>query len=204
MTKRTSLAGLMGMGAITLALAACGGGSPPAQTPEGAGGGGGTGSTAAAEVDAGPTTTTTATLGDAGDLQGTKLTSSSTVTMDGGSTTTAPRGPGTGKGGHDPGRSPQDIQGIIQVHRGDARACYDAGEKTHPGIEGFVDITWTIDPDGNVTATGVDASKSQIAEPGVIKCIGEVIKKIKFAASPRGVETHAHYPFNFHPHHHRK
>ncbi len=56
-----------------------------------------------------------------------------------------------------------------------------------------------IDPQGNVTDASVDTTKSSILEPSVGQCIIEVIKKIKFAASAKGYETRAHYPFNFHP-----
>ena len=46
---------------------------------------------------------------------------------------------------------------------------------------------------------GVDAQRAQILEPGVAQCVIDIIKKIKFAASAKGFETHAHYPFDFHP-----
>jgi hypothetical protein len=56
-----------------------------------------------------------------------------------------------------------------------------------------------IDPQGNVQDASVDTTKSSILEPSVGSCVIEVIKKIKFAASAKGYETRAHYPFNFHP-----
>ncbi|HSQ66177.1 MAG TPA: AgmX/PglI C-terminal domain-containing protein [Polyangiaceae bacterium] len=181
-------------------LLACGGGEKPAENPQGAtpdGGSSSSSSGAATEAaDAGPASTTTVLVGDAGELQGSKLTSNATVTVQGTSTPSQ----GIDPKHHDPGRSPEDIITIIKSHRDEARACYDAAVKTHPGIEGNLDITWKLDPKGKVTETGVDASKSDIHEPGLIKCIGDVIRKIPWAASPRGVETSAHYPFNFHPH----
>lgn len=148
------------------------------------------------DADAGPTTTTTVTLGDGGNLTGTKLETTTTVTA---SVDAGAKDAAAPPAGHDPGRSPQDIQTIIQARRDDARACYDTALKTHPGIEGNVDIKWTIDPKGVVTETSIDDAKSDIHEAGLVKCIGDVIKKISFAPSPRGVETKVHYPFNFHP-----
>ena len=65
--------------------------------------------------------------------------------------------------GHDIGRSPQDIRAIIQAHRDEARACYDAALKDHPGIQGDLVMKWTIDPKGQVTEVSVDASRSQIS-----------------------------------------
>jgi hypothetical protein len=154
-------------------------------------------SAASAPVDAGPTTTTTTTLGAGGDLQGAKLTQTTTVASTTGSAAPPPaKGPHT----HDAGRMPADIRAIIQAHRDEARACYDAGLTTHPGIEGDLVIQWTIDPKGNVTQFSEDTTRSQIVEPAVVACVGNVIKKIQFAPSPGGFETKASYPFNFHPH----
>lgn len=99
----------------------------------------------------------------------------------------------------EPGRSPQDIQSMVGARRDEARACYDKAQKDHPQIEGDIDIKWTIDPQGNVTDVMVDAAKTSITEPSVGQCLVEFIKKLKFAASTKGFETHAHYPFNFHP-----
>jgi hypothetical protein len=129
-------------------------------------------------------TSTTTALDDAGDAQGSRLAEA----------------PPSGGHTHDPGRTPADIRAIIVAHRDDARACYDRALSSHPGIEGDLVITWTVDPKGKVTQVSSDASRSQIVEPGVIACIGDVIKKIQFAASPGGFETKAFYPFNFHPH----
>jgi hypothetical protein len=140
-------------------------------------------------LDAGPTTTTTATLADGDDLQGAKLEQTSA-----GAT---PRGPHS----HDPGRSAADIRAIVIAHRDEARACYDASLKDHPGIEGDLVIQWTIDPKGNVTAVTQDTTRSQITEATAVACIVKIIQGIQFAPSPGGFETKAFYPFNFHPRH---
>jgi hypothetical protein len=100
---------------------------------------------------------------------------------------------------HEPGRGPADIRAIIVAHRDEARACYDKALDGHPGIEGDLVVQWTIDPKGTVTQVSVDASRSQITEAGLVACVGGVIRKIQFAASPGGFETKAFYPFNFHP-----
>jgi hypothetical protein len=83
--------------------------------------------------------------------------------------------------------------------RDEARACYDAAIKAHPGIEGNLDIQWTIDPKGVVTDISVDTSHSDILEPTVGNCVMAIIKKIHFNESAKGFETRTHYPFNFHP-----
>jgi hypothetical protein len=179
----------------SLFLAACG-----ATPVEGAKAGGGSTGTPAGTVatvgvaqDAGPTTTTTLTLGGGNELQGSKLTSQNSqsfdVALDG----------GTKPHQIDVGRSTKDIQAIVVSRRDEARACYDAALKAHPGIEGNLDIQWTIDPKGAVTDISVDTSHSDIVEPTVGNCVIAIIKKIHFNESALGFETRTHYPFNFHP-----
>lgn len=182
----------VGLLAASIAVA-CGGGQTDVKAPTGGSDDAGTSEPA----DTGPTTTTTVTLADGGNLTGTKLETTTNVTasVDAGKSDAGGLVPGV----HDPGRSPQDIQTIIGTRRDEARACYDAALKDHPGIEGNIDIKWTIDPKGVVTETSIDDAKSDIHEANLGKCIGAIIKKITFAASPRGVETKVHYPFNFHP-----
>jgi hypothetical protein len=134
-------------------------------------------------------------LADGGDLQGAKLSESHTVAA----TSSSAQAPAKGPHSHDPGRGPADIRAIVVAHRDEARACYDKALTAHPGIEGDLVVQWTIDPKGKVTQVSVDSARSQISEPGVVACVGDVIRKIQFAASPGGFETKAFYPFNFHP-----
>jgi hypothetical protein len=177
-----------------------GGGGAGAGASSGSGSGGeatagGEGSGSGDTAGNGGTTTTTQL--DASDLQGAKLSSSSRKEIE----TKGEGGPKAGPGGRsdEPGRRREDIATIVQAHRDEARACYDKGLKDHPGIEGDLDVKWTIDPQGVVTDVAVDPSKSQIHEESVGSCVVEVIKKLKFNASAKGFETRAHYPFNFHP-----
>jgi TonB family protein len=172
------------------ALAACGGSNPPSQTPVGVSAPVSAPDAAAPSTgDPGPGTTTTATLGAAGGATGVKLTP--TASGDGG----APHP----KHQAEMGRSIADIQAIVNSHRDEARACYDNALSNHPGIEGTIDIRWTVDPTGTVTDAEVDSSHTEILEPSVGTCIVAIIKKIRFNASAKGFETKAHYPFNFHP-----
>jgi hypothetical protein len=178
------------------AALACGGGPAP-------GGGVRSPDTAKPSTSANPdpgassgATTTTAALPDAGDSEGTKLRETAPAAATTASAAAAPKAPH----GHDFGRGPTDIGAIVKAHREEARACYEKQLADHPGIEGDLVITWTIDPKGNVTQTAVDTSRSQITEPGVVACVSGIIKKIQFAPSPGGFETSANYPFNFHPH----
>ena len=201
----SAVASLVSLGAV-VAVTACGGGSAQSSGPASPGGG----TSAAAAADGGTSsaipsaapssaTTTTVTLGDAGDLQGTKLQS----TSGGSSAFDAPdAGPERGAHGGEPGRSVKDIQTIVQSHRDDARACYDRVQQAHPDpmLKGNLDVKWTIDPTGKVTEISVDDSRSDIHDAAIGKCVMDVIKGIHFSVSGKGFETRAHYPFNFNPH----
>ena len=183
-----------------LVLSVACGGKDEAKSPAGAASGApssdppASGSSGDVAASSGGTTTTQL---DASDLQGAKLTSTSRTEVE----TKGDAGPRPGPGGRsdEPGRKVEDIRTIVLTHRDEARACYDKALKDHPGIEGDLDIKWTIDPQGAVTDAAVDQSKSSIHEDSVGTCIIDVIKKIKFAPSGKGYETRAHYPFNFHP-----
>lgn len=181
-------------GATLSAAIACGGPKTPVDATKADGGPATPPSSATAPVDdAGPTTTTTDTLGDAG--SGQKLPPVA-------STASAPADAGRGDGGEhtaDPGRSAKDIEAMVKSHRDEARKCYDDALKDHPGIEGDLVITWKVGADGAITKIDVNAARSTITEPSVVSCVIGVIKRIKFAPSPRGYESTYNYPFNFHP-----
>jgi hypothetical protein len=211
-------ASITAVSASLLVLAACGGGAAsgggakptegassaaPASTDgtsassSGAASGSNAGAGAgAAAADAGPTTTTTTNLGNNADLSGAKLQSSSQMSVEIKSDGGAKPDPHSAE----PGRRREDIQALIVAHRDEARKCYDDAFKAHPGIEGDIDIKWTINPKGAITDIMVDDTKSTIHEASVGTCIIAIIKTIKFAESPKGFETKTHYPYNFHPH----
>ncbi len=174
-------------------MAACGGSPPPSQTSATPAAAGADTSGAAAPGAAGPApstgpaSTTTQTLG-AGGL-GTKLTP---LTADAGAD-------GAVKHHAELGRSVADLRAIVGSHRDEARACYDNALPAHPGIEGTIDVRWTIDPTGKVTDADIDTSHSELVEPAVANCLIAIIKNIRFNVSAKGFETKAHYPFNFHP-----
>ncbi len=178
--------------ALALAAIACGGGAKQgdgAKTPDPAGSSAASAASAAgpsAPASGGPASTTLPAE-DAG--AGTKLAETG-------------KDAGVAKdGGHvaDPGRSVQDIQARVAANRDAARACYDEGLKAHPGLDGDLTVKFVIDPKGAVSEVTIDAAKTRILDDGVQKCVMNVIKAMKFPESPRGFETRASYPFNFHP-----
>lgn len=176
--------------ALVSAAVACGGGNKQpdgAKNPDSVPATASAGASSAAPISTGAAPSTTLATEDAG--AGTKLAE-------------APKDAGASKdGGHvaDPGRSVTDIQTRVAANRDAARACYDEGLKAHPGIEGDLTVKFVIDPKGAVSEVTIDAAKTRILDDGVQKCVMNVIKGLKFPESPRGFETRASYPFNFHP-----
>lgn len=193
---RTVTIGLVALG--TAGVFACGGGGGAPVTPKTAEPAADAAGAAADTGDGGLTTTTTLMLSDAGELQGTKLQSSGSLTMQASADAGAsPSGAGAASG--EAGRRPDDIATIIKTHRDEFRACYDAALKDHPKLKGNIDLEWVMDPKGNVSRAGLVEAKSDIKEPVVVDCMVKALKAIKWAPSAKGFETKAHYPFNFNP-----
>jgi hypothetical protein len=98
-----------------------------------------------------------------------------------------------------PGRAPSEIRAVVVANRDQIRVCYDAGLQAHPGIEGDLVVNGMIDAAGNVAEASLDTVRSQIREPGVVACVLNAVRRLKFAATANGAETRFFYPFNFHP-----
>lgn len=98
-------------------------------------------------------------------------------------------------------RNPTSIQAAITENRPEVRSCYEEALKTNPGIAGDLVIKFVIRPDGAIKKTEVDWAESDIHIPELEKCALEVVSKIQFPASSRGMESKIHYPYNFHPGH---
>lgn len=95
------------------------------------------------------------------------------------------------------GRCLADISKLIGEHRTESRACFEAGAKKQPGLQGRLIINFRIDQNGDVSETSQGMQDDQITEEGVVTCVSDVIKKIKFAASPSGKTTRAYHQFEF-------
>jgi len=95
------------------------------------------------------------------------------------------------------GRSAEDIAARVKAHKPETRACYDRQASKNPKLEGDVDVKFVIDPQGAVTDVAVDPAHTNVGDEAVGKCLVDVIKALKFPPSAKGLETRAHYPFNF-------
>lgn len=95
------------------------------------------------------------------------------------------------------GRAGEDIAVKVKAHKTETRACYDRVASKNPKVEGDVDVKFVIDPQGAVTDVAVDPAHTNVGDEGIGKCLVEIVKTLKFPPSAKGMETRAHYPFNF-------
>jgi len=101
--------------------------------------------------------------------------------------------------GCEPGRCLGDISKTIGEHRTAARACYDAGRKKQPKLEGQLVINFEIDAEGTVVDTRQGMQDGQLEDTEVVDCVSDVIKQIKFPKSAAGKSTRGYHRFEFSP-----
>lgn len=99
----------------------------------------------------------------------------------------------------EPGRCLEDISKAIAERRDDARTCYEEGRKRDPKMAGKIIINFAIDDKGVVGETSQGMQDGQIEEIGVVECVSEVIRTVRFAASSKGRTTRAYHRFEFSP-----
>lgn len=113
---------------------------------------------------------------------------------------TDPADPGGGASSDcEPGRCMEDISGVIDDHRSEARACYEAGWRRDKTIQGRLIINFEIDPDGVVVDASQSAQDEQISDPGVVGCVEAVIRELTFKKSAKGKLSRAFHRFEFNP-----
>ena len=104
---------------------------------------------------------------------------------------------GGGGGSCEPGRCLDDISRTIANYRAQTRACYDAGRKRQPALAGQLVINFEIDAEGNVVDTRQGMQDGQLEDEGVVTCVSDVVKKIKFAKSAAGKSTRGYHRFEW-------
>ncbi len=96
-------------------------------------------------------------------------------------------------------RTTQVIQDVVSQNRAKVRACYDAVQKKLPDLKGDLFLKFTLNAEGGVKSIEQDLEKSTLKSPEVAKCAMDEIKSWKFPPSSRGMDTTVNYPFNFKP-----
>ena len=72
----------------------------------------------------------------------------------------------------------RDIAATMRANNAKVQACFEAGGKRDPSINGEVKLRFVIDNDGHVRVWRDDGSSMEDEE--VPKCVGAVIERLKF------------------------
>lgn len=94
---------------------------------------------------------------------------------------------------------PKDvINAVVQRHRSEIRACYDAALQRNPNLRGKVTIAFNIQPNGIVSSSTV--KESTIGDRGLESCITSRVTTWVFPKPEAPVETVVSaYPFYLNP-----
>ena len=87
------------------------------------------------------------------------------------------------------------IRALIEQHRGEVEACYEAALERAPGLEGRVVVGFTIQADGRLE--GVEVSQSSLGDEGAEACIASAGAGWTFAAEGGRAPLEVRYPFAF-------
>jgi pSer/pThr/pTyr-binding forkhead associated (FHA) protein len=90
---------------------------------------------------------------------------------------------------------PKDvINAVVQKHRSEIRACYDAALRRNPNLRGKIVIAFTIQPNGIVSSSSV--KESTLGDRGLGGCITDRVKSWAFPQPEAPVVTEVSaYPF---------
>jgi TonB family protein len=95
----------------------------------------------------------------------------------------------------DGGLDRDTVRRIIQSYRSQVRACYDRALVSSPNLQGRVVYRWKILSDGRVDDTSIQ--KATLDSANLKSCVLEVIQRMQFPKSTRGLSTTVIYPFVF-------
>lgn len=88
---------------------------------------------------------------------------------------------------------------LVKDNRQPVRDCYEKARKELPSLQGDLVIHFVLDPEGKVKLIEVNQQRSTLKAAAVADCAIKTIKTISFPASSRGMETEVNYPYNFKP-----
>lgn len=93
------------------------------------------------------------------------------------------------------GLTMDEVGAVIHAHRAEAKFCHDSALIGRPGLEGKVQIAFTISPGGRVKTTHIE--ESTMNESSMEACVTDALKKWQFPKPKGGVEVSVTYPFYF-------
>lgn len=91
------------------------------------------------------------------------------------------------------GLDPDQVNAVIQRHRGQLTYCYEKGLQVKPNLSGRVAVNFTISPSGVVNIAKI--AHSSLASSQVESCIISKLTTWKFPKPKGNVEVKVSYPF---------
>jgi hypothetical protein len=101
---------------------------------------------------------------------------------------------------HDDSRTTASIQKIINENRPKFKKCYEDVRKKMQDLKGTVVLELTLDADGKIKKSGVNAEESTIKIKTVTDCIVTVAQGLTYPASSKGLDKDFRYEFGFNNH----
>lgn len=96
-------------------------------------------------------------------------------------------------------RTPEVIAELVKQHRSEVRSCYERALETKASLQGELVIRFVLSRWGKVRTAELNEAQSTLTDPQVLACAVEVIKRIDFPPSSRGMESQVDYPFSLKP-----
>lgn len=100
----------------------------------------------------------------------------------------------------DDSRTTASIQKIINENRPKFKKCYEDERKKVQDLKGTVVLELTLDADGKIKKSGVNAEESTIKVKAVTDCIVKVAEGLTYPASSKGLDKDFRYEFGFNNH----
>jgi hypothetical protein len=89
---------------------------------------------------------------------------------------------------------PEVIQRVVRQNFGRFRACYEAGLRTNPSLQGRVSVAFVVGRDGSVGSA--QSAGSDLPDSGVVSCVVKQFYGLSFPAPEDGV-VRVSYPIMF-------
>ena len=94
----------------------------------------------------------------------------------------------------------QKIMDVVKANRDKYKCCFDLWGKQNPGKEIKMTLVLDLKPTGEVRETTLKPDESDLHDPTVQECMGDVSKSLSFPESPSGKDTTYNHRFNFKSH----
>ncbi len=78
-----------------------------------------------------------------------------------------------------------------------AKSCYAESLRKNKDLKGTLEMSFTIDDKGKMTAIEINREKSTFIDAALEECVSAIYKQAVLPASAYGTVTTVNYPFNF-------